>query len=346
LKKKIDSVFFPYLDLFFTLTMTKTALITGVTGQDGYYLSKLLLEKGYRVVGLVPPNRQASLTKLDELATQIEAYSVDLTDSAALHAAVEQLQPTEIYNLAAPSFVPASWDDPLGTLDLITGTSTRLLAAVRTVGLDTRFYQASSSEIFGQVQESPQSEETPFRPKNPYGAAKLHAHWSMTHHRERYNLFACSGILYNHESPRRPPQFVTRKVTLAAASIKLGMSQALKMGNLEARRDWGFAGDYVDAMWRMLQADTPEDYVIGTGVLHSVEDMVRLAFSAVGLDWQRYVETDPGLLRADEHFQLVACPDKAKQNLNWIPAVSFEQLIETMVQKDLERLQAGVVAPV
>jgi GDPmannose 4,6-dehydratase len=326
--------------------MTKTALITGVTGQDGYYLSQLLLNKGYRVVGLVPPNRQASLTKLDELATQIEAYSVDLTDSAALHVAVERLQPSEIYNLAAPSFVPASWDDPLGTLDLITGTSTRLLAAVRAVGLDTRFYQASSSEIFGQVTESPQSEETPFRPKNPYGAAKLHAHWSMTHHRERYNLFACSGILYNHESPRRPPQFVTRKVTLAAASIKLGLSQKLKMGNLQARRDWGFAGDYVDAMWRMLQADTPEDYVIGTGVLHSVEDMVRVAFDAVGLDWQQYVETDLGLLRADEHFQLVACPDKAKQNLDWVPAVSFEQLITTMVQKDLERLQAGQVAPV
>jgi GDPmannose 4,6-dehydratase len=326
--------------------MTKTALITGVTGQDGYYLSRLLLDKGYRVVGLVPPDRQGSLTKLDELATQIEVYSVDLTQSQALLVAVEQLRPTEIYNLAAPSFVPASWDDPLGTLDLITGTATRLLAAVRQVGLNTRFYQASSSEIFGQVQESPQSETTPFRPKNPYGAAKLHAHWSMTHHRERYGLFACSGILYNHESPRRPPQFVTRKVTLAAASIKLGLSQKLKMGNLAARRDWGFAGDYVEAMWRMLQADTPEDYVIGTGILHSVEDLVATAFNCVGLDWTKYIETDATLLRADEHFQLVACPDKANQNLGWIPAISFENLIETMVISDLEHLKAGTISPV
>lgn len=326
--------------------MTKTALITGVTGQDGYYLSRLLLDKGYRVVGLIPPTRQSSLTKLDELASQIEAYSVDLTQSHDLLAAVEHLQPTEIYNLAAPSFVPASWDDPLGTLDLITGTSTRLLTAIRQVGLNTRFYQASSSEIFGQVQESPQSENTPFRPKNPYGAAKLHAHWSMTHHRERYGLFACSGILYNHESPRRPPQFVTRKVSLAAASIKLGLSQKLSMGTLKAKRDWGFAGDYVDAMWRMLQTDTPEDYVIGTGHLHSVEELVKTAFESVDLDWQRYIETDPNLLRADEHFQLVACPDKANKNLDWTPNISFESLVEIMVKKDLERLQTGQIAPI
>ena len=326
--------------------MSNTALITGITGQDGYYLSRLLLGKGYRVVGLIPPARQSSLAKLDDLANEIEVYSVDLTDSADLLAAVEQLQPTEIYNLAAPSFVPASWDDPLGTLDLITGTATRLLAAVRTVGLKTRFYQASSSEIFGNVQSSPQSETTPFRPKNPYGAAKLHAHWSMTHHRERYGLFACSGILYNHESPRRPPRFVTRKVTLAAASIKLGLSQTLKMGSLAAKRDWGYAGDHVEAMWRMLQADTPDDYVIGTGVLHSVEDLVRLAFACVDLDWQQHVESDPDLFRPDEHFQLVADPTKAQQNLQWQPAVSFEGLIEKMVIKDMERLRAGTAQPV
>ncbi|MEM6437629.1 MAG: GDP-mannose 4,6-dehydratase, partial [Cyanobacteria bacterium P01_D01_bin.115] len=222
--------------------MNKTALITGITGQDGYYLSQLLLERGYRVVGLLPPERQGSVVKLDDLANQVEIYSVDLRDAQALQAAVTQLQPTEIYNLAAPSFVPASWDDPLGTLDLITGTATRLLTAIRHSQLATRFYQASSSEIFGAVQESPQSETTPFRPKNPYGAAKLHAHWTMTHHREQYNLFACSGILYNHESPRRPPQFVTRKVTLAAAGIKLGLMDKLSMGNLDAKRDWGFAG--------------------------------------------------------------------------------------------------------
>lgn len=320
--------------------MTGTALITGITGQDGYYLSRLLLEKGYRVVGLVPPNRQGSVVKLGDLVDRVDIYTVDLRDSQSLRQAVEQLRPQEIYNLAAPSFVPASWDDPLGTLDLVTGTATRLLTAIREVGLATRFYQASSSEIFGQVQESPQSVETPFRPKNPYGAAKLHAHWTMVHQREHHGLFACSGILYNHESPRRPPQFVTRKVSLAAASIKLGRSQKLSMGNLSARRDWGYAGDYVDAMWRMLQGDTPEDYVIGTGQLHSVEDLVATAFACVDLDWQKYVEVDMTLVRRDEHFQLVADPTKAKAQLHWQPQVSFEVLIERMVQTDLARLQS------
>ncbi|MEL6813849.1 MAG: GDP-mannose 4,6-dehydratase [Cyanobacteria bacterium J06598_3] len=324
--------------------MKKTALITGITGQDGYYLSKLLLQKGYRVVGLVPPSRQSSVTKLDELAEQVEIYSVALTSAEALTQAMEQLQPAEIYNLAAPSFVPASWEDPLGTLDLVTGTATRLLSATRELGLQTRFYQASSSEIFGDVRSAPQTAETPFRPKNPYGAAKLHAHWTMVHHRDRYGLFACSGILYNHESPRRPPQFVTRKISLAAAAIKLGQKSKLSMGNLEAKRDWGFAGDHVEAMWRMLQADTAEDYVIGTGRLHTVQQLVEAAFSCVGLDWQQYVETDPGLIREDEHFQLVANPTKAKQNLGWEPQVSFEQLVETMVKADLKRLEAGTIA--
>lgn len=325
--------------------MKKTALITGITGQDGYYLSRLLLEHGYRVVGLLPPERQGSIVKLDELAEKVDIYSVDLRDAAALQKAVEQLHPDEIYNLAAPSFVPDSWRDPLGTLDLITGTATRLLTSVRNVGLSTRFYQASSSELFGVVQEAPQSEATPFRPKNPYGAAKLHAHWTMTHHREHYNLFACSGILYNHESPRRPPQFVTRKVALAAAEIKLGIKDHLSMGNLEAKRDWGFAGDYVEAMWRMLQTDSPEDYVIGTGILHTVKDLVEIAFESVGLDWQKYVEIDSQFLRRDEHFQLVANPQKAKLQLEWSPRLSFEQLIETMVQTDLRRLTANSVIP-
>ena len=324
--------------------MKKTALITGITGQDGYYLSQLLLERGYRVIGLLPPERQGSVVKLDDLADQVEIYSVDLRGAQALETAVAQLQPTEIYNLAAPSFVPDSWNDPLGTLDLITGTATRLLTAIRNSQLSTRFYQASSSEIFGAVQESPQSETTPFRPKNPYGAAKLHAHWTMTHHREQYNLFACSGILYNHESPRRPPQFVTRKVTLAAAGIKLGLMDKLSMGNLDAKRDWGFAGDYVEVMWRMLQADTPKDYVIGTGVLHSVKDLVEMAFNSVNLDWQKYVEVNTTLLRRDEHFQLVANPSKAQNDLHWSPQVTFEQLIENMVQTDLQRLQSGQVA--
>ncbi len=325
--------------------MTKTALITGITGQDGYYLSRLLLDKGYRVVGLVPPERQSSLAKLGDVADLVKIYSVALTSADALSQAMETLQPDEIYNLAAPSFVPASWDDPLGTLDLITGTATRLLSATRDLGLSTRFYQASSSEIFGDVQSAPQTVETPFRPKNPYGAAKLHAHWTMVHHRDRYNLFACSGILYNHESPRRPPQFVTRKISLAAAAIKLGLRDRLSMGSLAAKRDWGFAGDHVEAMWRMLQADTPEDYVIGTGVLHTVQDLVAAAFSCVDLDWQKYVETDPAFIREDEHFQLVADPSKAKENLDWQPQVSFEQLVETMVRSDLARLEAGSIAP-
>ncbi len=323
--------------------MDKTALITGITGQDGYYLSRLLLERGYRVVGLLPPHRNTSLDKLGPIANQIKVCSVALTDAAGLLNVVEQLRPQEIYNLAAPSFVPDSWNDPLGTLDLITGTATRLLTAVRQVGLDTRFYQASSSEMFGEVDRSPQDEETPFRPKNPYAAAKLHAHWTMVHHRQRYGLYACSGILYNHESSRRPPSFVTRKVCLAAASIKLGLRDTLEMGNLEAKRDWGYAGDHVEAMWRMLQASEPEDYVIGTGQLHSVRELVTAAFDCVGLDWTRYVVVDPKFLRSDEHFQLVANPTKAKTNLGWEPQVSFETLIEKMVFKDLERLQSGSV---
>ena len=324
--------------------MSKTALITGITGQDGYYLSRLLLDKGYRVVGIIPPGRRKSIRKISELIDEVDIHTVDLTDVARLTDAVEQFQPSEIYNLAAPSFVPKSWEDPLGTLDLVTGTATRLLDATRELGLQTRFYQASSSEIFGDVQSAPQTVETPFRPKNPYGAAKLHAHWTMVHHRDRYNLFACSGILYNHESPRRPPQFVTRKISLAAAAIKLGKRKKLSIGNLAAKRDWGFAGDHVEAMWRMLQANSAEDYVIGTGTLHTVKDLVEAAFNCVGLNWETYVETDPMLVREDEHFQLVANPIKAKQNLGWEPQVSFEELIEKMVSADVERLESGAIA--
>jgi len=325
--------------------MTRTALITGITGQDGYYLSRLLLGRGYRVIGLVPPARLPSVAKLGELAGRVEIYPVELTNAGALMQAVYTLQPAEIYNLAAPSFVPASWDDPLGTLDLITGTATRLLKATRQLGLATRFYQASSSEIFGDVRSAPQTAETAFRPTNPYGAAKLHAHWTMVHHRERYGLFACSGILFNHESPRRPPQFVTRKISLAAAAIKLGKRDRLYIGNLDAKRDWGFAGDHVEAMWRMLQADKAQDYVIGTGVLHTVRDLVTTAFGCVGLDWEKYVETDPTLVREDEHFQLVANPTKARENLDWQPQVSFEQLIDNMVTADIERVEAGAISP-
>ncbi|MBP0013034.1 MAG: GDP-mannose 4,6-dehydratase [Roseofilum sp. SBFL] len=323
--------------------MTKTAIITGVTGQDGYYLSQLLLGKGYHVVGLVSPQRKKNVSKLGELAERIEIYPVELTDSEALIEMVEAKHPDEIYNLAAPSFVPDSWNDPLGTLDLVTGTATRLLDAVRKGDLDTRFYQASSSEMFGDVQCSPQDEETAFRPKNPYAAAKLHAHWTMVHHRQRYGLFACSGILYNHESPRRPRNFVTRKVSLAAASIKLGLRENLEMGSLEAKRDWGYAGDHVEAMWRMLQADEPEEYVIGTGKLHSVQDLVATAFACVDLNWEDHVTINPKFLRKDEHFQLVANPTKAKTKLGWHPQVSFEQLIEKMVKQDLELLKQGEI---
>ncbi|MDJ1183882.1 GDP-mannose 4,6-dehydratase [Roseofilum casamattae] len=325
---------------------TKTALIAGVTGQDGYYLSRLLLEKGYHVVGLIPPQRQTSIGKLGAIGDRIDIYPVELTDSNALLEMVQQKQPDEIYNLAAPSFVPDSWNDPLGTLDLVTGTATRLLDAIRQAKLATRFYQASSSEMFGDVRSSPQDEETPFRPKNPYAAAKLHAHWTMVHHRQRYGLFACSGILYNHESPRRPRNFVTRKVCLAAASIKLGLSQTLEMGSLEAKRDWGYAGDHVNAMWRMLQVDEPEEFVIGTGKLHSVRDLVAAAFEVVNLNWQDYVTINPKFLRQDEHFQLVANPTKAKTKLNWNPQVSFEELVEKMVRKDIERLELGSIEPI
>jgi len=324
--------------------MAKTALIAGITGQDGYYLTHLLLERGYCVAGLIPPQRRASLAKLDELAERVRVCEVELTDAAGLLRVVSELQPDEIYNLAAPSFVPESWNDPLGTLDLVTGTATRLLTAVRQVGLPARFYQASSSEMFGAVDCSPQDETTPFRPKNPYAAAKLHAHWTMVHHRERYNLFACSGILFNHESPRRPPSFVTRKVSLAAASIALGLSDRLEMGSLDAKRDWGYAGDHVEAMWRMLQAEQPEDYVIGTGCLHTVRELVATAFDCVGLDWQRYVEINPQFLRPDEHFQLVANPAKAQQQLGWQPQVSFADLIARMVEADLQRLQQGTLS--
>ncbi len=325
--------------------MAKTALIAGITGQDGYYLTRLLLERGYSVAGLIPPQRSASVAKLDELAERVQVCAVELTDATGLLRVVEDLQPDEIYNLAAPSFVPESWNDPLGTLDLVTGTATRLLAAVRQVGIPTRFYQASSSEMFGEVDCSPQDETTPFRPKNPYAAAKVHAHWTMVHHRQRYGLFACSGILFNHESPRRPPAFVTRKVSLAAAAIKLGLGDRLEMGNLEAKRDWGYAGDHVEAMWRMLQADEPEDYVIGTGQLHTVRQLVATAFDCVGLDWQQYVEVNPKFLRPDEHFQLVANPAKAQQQLGWRPQVSFEDLLAQMVAADLEGLQQGTIAP-
>lgn len=325
--------------------MTKTALITGVTGQDGYYLSRLLLQKGYRVVGLVLPQRQSSLAKLGSLVNKLEIYAVDMTDSAVLSGLLQQVKPQEIYNLAAPSFVPDSWNDPLKTLDLVAATATRLLMAVRQAGLAARFYQASSSEMFGQVDSSPQDENTPFRPMNPYAAAKLHAHWTTVDYRQRYDLFACSGILYNHESPRRSSQFVTRKVCLTAAAIKLGISDRLEMGNLDAKSDWGYAGDYVEAMWRMLQQNQPEDYVIGTGKLHSVKELVATAFECMGLDWTRYLVVNPNLVKPDERFVLIANSTKAKQKLKWQPQVNFEELIEKMVRKDLERLQNGTIAP-
>lgn len=324
--------------------MTKTALITGVTGQDGYYLSRFLLQKGYRVLGLILPQRQSNLAKLGSLVNKLEIYAIDMTDTTVLAGLLAQVKPQEIYNLAAPSFIPDSWHDYLETSDLVARITTQLLMAIRQAGLTTRFYQASSSEMFGQVDRSPQDENTPFQPMNPYAAAKLHAHWTTVHHRQHYNGFACSGILYNHESPRRPTQYVTRKVCLAAAAIKLGISDRLELGNLEAKRDWGYAGDYVEAMWLMLQQNEPEDYVIGTGKLHSVKELVATAFECVGLDWTRYVVVNPNLIRPDEHYQLAANFTKAKQKLHWQPQVNFEQLLEKMVLKDLERLQNGTIA--
>ncbi|MES2123658.1 MAG: GDP-mannose 4,6-dehydratase [Gemmatimonadota bacterium] len=316
------------------------ALITGITGQDGSYLAEFLLAKGYEVVGVVRRTSHHSYERIDHLIPRVRIVAADLLDQHSLTMALQEVQPDEVYNLAAQSFVPTSFSQPVLTGEFTALGVTRILEAIRLACPRTRFYQASSSEMFGKVVETPQSETTPFYPRSPYGVAKLYGHWITVNYRESYGLYAVSGILFNHESPRRGMEFVTRKVSDAAARIKLGLATELRMGNLEARRDWGYAGDYVDAMWRMLQADTPQDYVIGTGMTHSVGDLVRIAFEHVGLDWERYVVVDPQFYRPAEVDLLLADPAKAKKELGWSPTVSFEGLVRMMVDADLRRLQA------
>ncbi len=318
--------------------MAKSALITGISGQDGSYLAELLLEKGYKVYGLVRRISVPNMENIGHIANQIEIISGDLLDEGSLIRAIEKSKPDEIYNLGAQSFVTASWDQPTLTGEFTGLGVTRLLEAVRLVNSKIRFYQASSSEMFGKVQEIPQSEKTPFYPRSPYGVAKLYGHWIALNYRESFELYACSGILFNHESPRRGLEFVTRKITDAVAKIKMGLQKELRLGNLDAKRDWGFAGDYVKAMWMMLQQETPDDYVVATGETHSVREFVDIAFSHVGLNYQDYVVVDPNFFRPAEVDILLGNPEKARNKLGWEPQVSFEELVVMMVDSDLKRL--------
>ncbi len=317
----------------------KTALITGVTGQDGSYLAELLLEKGYRVVGMV---RRSSTVNFDRIAhlqevENMEIVQGDLLDQLSLIDILKEWQPSEVYNLAAQSFVPTSWKQPVLTGEFTALGVTRVLDAIRIVNPEIRFYQASSSEMFGKVQEVPQKETTPFYPRSPYGVAKVYGHWITVNYRESYGLFACSGILFNHESPRRGLEFVTHKVTHAVARIKLGLQKELHLGNLEARRDWGYAGDYVQAMYLMLQQDKPDDYVVATGETHSVGELCQVAFDCVGLNWQNHVITDQKFYRPAEVDLLIGDPSKAHAILGWKPSVNFKELIQMMVESNLEQ---------
>ncbi len=319
----------------------KRALITGITGQDGSYLAELLLDKGYEVHGMVRRSSSETFQRLTSIRDRIVLHTGDLLDQRSLVDVMRACEPDEIYNLAAMSFVAASWSQPVLTAEFTGTGATRMLEAMREVAPEARFYQASSSEMFGQVLEVPQTERTPFYPRSPYGVAKVYGHFITVNYRESYDLFACSGILFNHESPRRGLEFVTRKVTHAAASIKLGMTNELALGNLDAERDWGYAKDYVEAMWLMLQQDEPEDYVIATGQANSVRELVDIAFDQVGLDPSEYVRIDPKFLRPAEVEQLVGDPAKAREKLGWKPRTTFEELTRLMVDADLELLAAG-----
>lgn len=318
----------------------KTALITGITGQDGSYLAEFLLEKDYRVVGMV---RRSSTVNFDRIAhlQETEALEIaqgDLLDQMSLIDILREYRPDEVYNLAAQSFVPTSWRQPVLTGEFTALGVTRMLDAVRIVNPEARFYQASSSEMFGKVVEVPQRETTPFYPRSPYGVAKVYGHWITVNYRESYNLYACSGILFNHESPRRGLEFVTHKVTYAAARIKLGLQDELRLGNLDARRDWGYAGDYVQAMWLMLQQPEPDDYVVATGETHSVRELCQVAFDCVGLNWEDYVIVDEKFYRPAEVDLLIGDPSKAHAKLGWEPSVTFKELVELMVEADLAAL--------
>lgn len=318
--------------------MAKSALITGITGQDGSYLTELLLGKGYTVYGLVQRSANYQFENIEHLLKDIRILTGDLGDPSSLSRAVKTAAPDEIYNLAAQSFVKASWDIPELTGDITGVGVTRVLEAMRQEAPKARFYQASSSEMFGKVVETPQNENTPFYPRSPYGVSKVYGHFATINYRESFNLYACSGILFNHESPRRGREFVTRKVAIGAARIKKGLDTQLKMGNIDAKRDWGFAGDYVRAMWLMLQQDAPEDFVVGTGETHSVREFLELAFSHVGLNWQDYVVEDDEFMRPAEVDLLLADPSKAKQKLGWAPEVSFSDLVAMMVDEEMKAL--------
>jgi GDPmannose 4,6-dehydratase len=320
--------------------VNKKALITGVTGQDGSYLAEFLLEKDYEVVGMVRRASTPHYQRIAHLDSRLTLVEGDLLDQVSLIGILREHQPQEVYNLAAQSFVPTSWAEPVLTGEFTALGVTRVLDAIRMVDPSIRFYQASSSEMFGKVREVPQTEHTPFYPRSPYGVAKVYGHWITINYRESYDLFAVSGILFNHESPRRGLEFVTRKVTRAAARIKLGLDDTLPMGNLDALRDWGFAGDYVRAMWLMLQQDEPDDYVIATGVRHSVRELLDHAFGILGLNYEDYVVIDPRFLRPADVIDLVGDASKARRKLGWEPTVTFEQLIEMMVEHDLAELEA------
>ena len=320
--------------------MAKRALITGITGQDGSYLAELLLSEGYDVYGVVRRASTENYERIEHLRGQITLLQADLLDQSSLVQAIRESNPTELYNLAAQSFVPTSWAQPVLTAEFTAIGVTKVLEAMRAVNPEIRFYQASSSEMYGKVLEVPQSEDTPFYPRSPYGVAKVYGHYITVNYRESYNLHASSGILFNHESPRRGLEFVTRKVTDGVSRIKLGLATELRMGNLDSQRDWGFAGDYVKAMWLMLQQDTPDDYVVATGETHTVKELVQLAFDRVGLDWEKYVVIDPRFIRPAEVDLLIGEPAKANKVLGWVPDTSFQTLVNMMVDADMDRLSA------
>jgi GDPmannose 4,6-dehydratase len=319
----------------------KTALITGITGQDGSYLAELLLGKGYRVHGMVRRASTENFQRIEHLRDRLTLHQADLLDQTSMAAVLDRARPDEVYNLAAMSFVPTSWHQPVLTAEYTAVGVTRLLDALRQTCPDARFYQASSSEMFGKVRETPQSETTPFHPRSPYGVAKIYGHFITVNYRESYGLFACSGILFNHESERRGLEFVTRKISHGVARIKLGLAGELRLGNLQAKRDWGFAGDYVRAMWLMLQQDQADDYVVCSGEAHSVEEFVRIAFDHAGLDWRRYVVEDPAFYRPAEVDLLLGTSAKARRRLGWTPHVSFEKLVTMMVDSDVAQLSGA-----
>lgn len=317
----------------------KRALITGITGQDGSYLAEFLLQKDYDVIGMVRRTSTVTFDRIQHIQDALELVQGDLLDQSSLMAVLSEYKVSEVYNLAAQSFVPTSWKQPVLTGEFTALGVTRILEAIRTVNPEIRFYQASSSEMFGKVQQVPQTEKTPFWPRSPYGVAKVYGHWITVNYRESYNLFACSGILFNHESPRRGFEFVTRKISHGVAKIKLGQAKELRLGNLDSQRDWGFAGDYVRAMWLMLQQDQPDDYVVAMGETHSVREFCEIAFSHVDLNWQDFVVQDPAFMRPAEVDQLIGNPAKAAAKLGWEPEVSFKELVQMMVEADLEELK-------